>query len=222
MSHIQESGCGDAPLLFGFWDAYKDDHTIASLQGIDYADSVVKLLNSSEKLLAVNGSKDAASVEKGSKKITFTKMDARYMDFFDAEFNVIFDKGTIDAMLCSDQGFEDVKNLFHEYCRVLMNGGKIVVISHMRPDSDNFQDFLEMCVYPAFEYKSNRHWTIDAHIIASEDKPVQTSSRKRAVVEEEEEAEEGPTVYIFSPSFRRITRVSNSYDPFIDFQLHEH
>jgi ubiquinone/menaquinone biosynthesis C-methylase UbiE len=206
---VLESGCGDAPLLIGLSDAYSTTHKIGRLDGIDYAESVIKLLNTKEKI--------------GDRKITFAKMDARYMDFFDNEFNIVLDKGTVDAMLCSNKGFEDVRNLFHEYCRVLMDGGKIVMISHMAPDSEEFHDFLEMCVYPVFDYRTNRLWSINAHVIASEEKPIQVSSKKRKVKESEDEDDVStPAVYIFSPTFRRKTRVSDTYQPYIDFQLHEH
>lgn len=67
--------------------------------------------------------------------LKFEKMDATAMDFKDDRFNVILDKGTLDAMF-TDESTETVANihrLFSEIERVLHFGGRYICVSLLQP-----------------------------------------------------------------------------------------
>eukprot|EP01006_Ploeotia_vitrea_P047252 TRINITY_DN67106_c1_g4_i1.p1 TRINITY_DN67106_c1_g4~~TRINITY_DN67106_c1_g4_i1.p1 ORF type:complete len:290 (-),score=44.10 TRINITY_DN67106_c1_g4_i1:102-971(-) len=61
-------------------------------------------------------------------------MDATNLLFADATFDVVLDKGTLDAMLCSYSGLEEatkmVQKMQREVKRVLKGGGYWIVVSH--------------------------------------------------------------------------------------------
>ena len=58
------------------------------------------------------------------------------MDKFKAgTFEVVVDKGTIDAMLCSSDGDADGRAIIKEALRVLAVGGAFFVVSHLDPTS---------------------------------------------------------------------------------------
>lgn len=51
------------------------------------------------------------------------------MDFQDNEFDVIFDKGTLDAIFTDNKTYDDVLEYFKECARILDFGGKFVCVS---------------------------------------------------------------------------------------------
>lgn len=70
---------------------------------------------------------------KGQKKLKWQVMDASALDFFDNTFDIVFDKGTIDAIVCHPNGTEKVSETLKEVYRVLKTNGKFVVITFESP-----------------------------------------------------------------------------------------
>ena len=67
--------------------------------------------------------------------LVFEKMDATNMNYNDNNFNVILDKGTLDAMMPdeSTEVVDQVYRLFSEIERVLKLGGRYICISLLQP-----------------------------------------------------------------------------------------
>ena len=64
-------------------------------------------------------------------KMVFRKMDAMEMkDFQDEMFNVVIDKGTLDAVMCSDNFITNGHKMISEVYRVLQPGGKYICITY--------------------------------------------------------------------------------------------
>ncbi|XP_059840806.1 eEF1A lysine and N-terminal methyltransferase isoform X1 [Hypanus sabinus] len=63
--------------------------------------------------------------------MAFTKMDMMQMDFSDSQFQVVLDKGTLDAVMTdeSDGTLRNVERMFAEIGRVLQVGGRFLCIS---------------------------------------------------------------------------------------------
>ena len=51
------------------------------------------------------------------------------MEFQDNEFDIVFDKGTLDAIFTDDKTISDVNTYFKECSRVLKFGGKFICVS---------------------------------------------------------------------------------------------
>ena len=61
-------------------------------------------------------------------------MDARNLEFLpDDCFDVIIDKGLMDAQLCSQENIQNVNAMLTEFRRVLKPGGVYIGISHGLP-----------------------------------------------------------------------------------------
>ncbi|OHT16635.1 Menaquinone biosynthesis methyltransferase [Tritrichomonas foetus] len=67
-------------------------------------------------------------------RLTWETMDCTNMSFDDESFDVVFDKGTLDALICSDQSIPVVKATFDEVARVLSPGGIFIEVSYAPPD----------------------------------------------------------------------------------------
>lgn len=70
---------------------------------------------------------------KKQRKLKWQVMDASALDFFDNSFDIVFDKGTIDAIICHPNGAEKVSQTLKEVFRVLKTNGKFVVITFESP-----------------------------------------------------------------------------------------
>ena len=68
-------------------------------------------------------------------ELIFEKMDATSMNYNNDDFNVILDKGTLDAMMPDDSSevIKQVSHLFREIERVLKLGGRYICISLLQP-----------------------------------------------------------------------------------------
>lgn len=69
-------------------------------------------------------------------KSKYPKMDFKVMnvldmkDFGNSQFNVIFDKGTFDSVVCGENGVNDVNQMLNEIDRILVPGGKYICITY--------------------------------------------------------------------------------------------
>jgi ubiquinone/menaquinone biosynthesis C-methylase UbiE len=72
---------------------------------------------------------------KGKKGLHFDVMDVCEMAYKDETFDLIIDKSTIDALLCSDHSFMIVAKMLKEISRVLKTGGYYVIISYGQPEN---------------------------------------------------------------------------------------
>lgn len=70
----------------------------------------------------------------GDDRLIWETMDCCDLKYDDDSFDVIFDKGTMDALVCSNDSFNKVKQMFSECERVLTNGGLMISITYALPD----------------------------------------------------------------------------------------
>jgi ubiquinone/menaquinone biosynthesis C-methylase UbiE len=81
-------------------------------------------------------------------------MNCAKLDFADESFELVIDKGTIDAIMCGDDADELVPRTMAEVFRVLSNHGKFVVISFGSP-SERFPTMRG----------ARRNWIVHAPIV---------------------------------------------------------
>lgn len=173
---VLELGCGDSPMVKDMNDQHPN-----CLHAVDFSETIVAKLN-----------KDQNSLPK-EQRISYCVQDARSLTYDSNKFDIVLEKGTVDAMLCDKRnGFINVKNIIKEACRVLKKdvATSIVMVSHMDVESDSFSSFMQKSVLPAFsECQSMARWQIEAH----------TQSSKST---------ESATVYKFLAQPRRETRAT--------------
>ena len=189
---ILELGCGDAPLIVAMKG---NGHNPACLHAIDFSDTIIERLNNDQALVPI------------PERVIFSVEDARSLSFRGNMFDVIIEKGTIDAMLCDKRkGFDNVKCIILEVCRLMKTqvATAFIMVSHMQAESDEFAAFIEKSFLPALDQlQSSNRWVIEAH--------TQESSENTHAV-----------VYIISSSPRRVTRSSLQPSPSVDIQIYSH
>lgn len=77
-------------------------------------------------------------------------MDVRKLEFQSERFDLVFDKGTLDSILCGDDAEVSAAKAISEIARTLVPGGVFIMVSHASADhrealfkipSDNFIHF---------------------------------------------------------------------------------
>lgn len=179
LSHsVLEIGCGDSPLLPGLAEA---GH-MGLLHGIDFSKSIIlKLINDQTKK-----SELCIAAE-------YLEMDARHLRYENDSWDIVLDKGTLDAMLCDKKtGLVNARELTGEACRVLKkSSGVIVFISHIQVETPEFNDWMQNCILPVLDEYRSYLWKIEAHVGSADNQRGDSES---------------PTVYIISSRPRKFTR----------------
>lgn len=106
------AGCGNSKLSEALYDA-----GLENIDNIDISSTVIKQMQTK------NGTK--------RKSMTFTKMDVMDMEFEDAMFDSVVDKGTLDAIYSStdSETARKVEKMFDEIARVLKVAGRYICIT---------------------------------------------------------------------------------------------
>lgn len=191
-----EIGCGDVPLAP---DLAEDTHFAdAEVFAVDFSGSVVRSMRQRER--------DRCSLpRRRTRRVTYEVQDARALTYGDGHFDLVLDKGTIDAMLCSDaEGYDNARQICAEATRVLRVGGCFVVISHMNPAGEAGAAFLSRALLPGLEACTH------------------TAALSIGVHYDEEAEEDGPFVYAVSKAPRPHTRAAGRGEAGGEVPLHLH
>lgn len=65
-------------------------------------------------------------------------MDVTELKYKDKKFDVIIDKSTLDAVLCSENSNENIVKMINEIQRVLKVNGYYIMITHGCPEKRKF------------------------------------------------------------------------------------
>ncbi len=114
-SKILVPGCGNSAISA---DMYNDGYK--SLINIDFSPVVIEQM-----------SRRYAELD----EMTWLVMDIKKMSFEDGSFDVVFDKGTLDALTCGEAAEEAMFTACCEYTRVLKPGGIAYIVSFGQADA---------------------------------------------------------------------------------------
>ena len=189
---VLEIGCGDAPLLPALPLGMARGRRVA----IDFSAHVI------EKLL-----KEAPS-SSSSSSCEFLVEDARRMRSFAAHsFDLLIDKGTLDAMLCDPRlGARNVRQIFQQVTRIMRPTGAFLIVSHLSFASEEFQDMLQSVVMPVLiEEDRSSQWSLEVFQTEEDDEEEEGDDSENEE-EEEKKAQRAATVYLYRRRPRRFTR----------------
>ncbi|EGG15658.1 hypothetical protein DFA_10500 [Cavenderia fasciculata] len=93
---------------------------------------------------------------KGRVGLEYLTMDGRNMEFPNEYFDSIFDKGTIDAVMCSDSDNQNAVKMVAEVARVLKPGGYFVVMTYGAPEG-------RMPLFQVADY----NWSIEMRMLGT-------------------------------------------------------
>ncbi|NXE75545.1 MET13 protein, partial [Cochlearius cochlearius] len=134
-------GCGNSELSEQMYDVGMCEDIV----NIDISDAVIRQMQE----------------RSGSKRprMSYLLMDMLQMDFPDAHFQVVLDKGTLDAILTDEEEttLAKVDKMFAEISRVLQVGGRYLCVSLAQAH----------VLKKAVEYFSQEGWVVRVHQVAS-------------------------------------------------------
>ncbi|CAJ1970048.1 unnamed protein product [Cylindrotheca closterium] len=183
---VLEVGCGDVPLgrdLAKSIESFESQTGVApstiikQVVCVDYAPSCIATL------------KKGQQSNRGNEiKICYEVGDARKLSYKNASFELILEKGTMDAMLSdTDEGVNNCKLIVAEAARLLRTGGFFVIVSHLNAHVQSGLQWLDRIVVPGLRMNcKHTQWEIEVH----------GNSCVVEFGESEEEESPGPAVYI--------------------------
>lgn len=107
-------GCGNSPLPR---DLLEDG--FRNLTCVDYSEPVIQHMRKKNRRFFPY--------------MQFFVQDVRDMDFPDGVFDLVIDKGTLDAILCGNEGTKNAAQMLHEIQRVLHPGGQFYLVTYGTP-----------------------------------------------------------------------------------------
>eukprot|EP00898_Chlorokybus_atmophyticus_P008586 jgi/Chlat1/8729/Chrsp9S00721 len=111
---ILQVGCGNSQLGEQMYDdGYQN------ITNIDYSEPVVQLMSRRSQTTRPD--------------IKYMTMDCRRMTFADKTFDLVFDKGTLDAIVCGSDALDNVGAMCKEIARVLKDSGVYIIMSYGAP-----------------------------------------------------------------------------------------
>jgi SAM-dependent methyltransferase len=183
---VLEIGCGDVPLGIDLAQELLALQTstgksaraiVRDILCTDYSETVVRHLQLQQQQQQPQPQQPPSCTT----ALTFRTMDARAMDLPDASFELILDKGTLDAMLSDPiNGVQHCVAIVAECARVLTAPGCLVLVSHLNAHTPNGIQWLHEVVFAGLQRdeKTNRHAKFHVEVHGND-----------GVVEDEEEEE---------------------------------
>lgn len=108
------TGCGLSSTAFRLVELGFAPNAVIS---VDYSEPVIQRMR-------------RTAIERGQRELTFETMDCTDMRAFpDASFDIVLDKGTIDAMACAQDHNRIIARYVSEIRRLLRPGGRFILIS---------------------------------------------------------------------------------------------
>ena len=158
-SSVLEIGCGDCPLA----RELRADGFAGELVAVDYAAACVRELRAEQQR------------RPPAARVRYDEADARALAYRAASFDLVLDKGTVDATLSSAAvGVRDAAAIAREAVRVLRVGGErgaaagcaaLVVVSHCQPDDEHGEVLVHDVLAPALRAaRGAPHWDVAAHV----------------------------------------------------------
>jgi hypothetical protein len=180
---ILEVGCGDCPLAAAMalevWNLSQEIDTVSCDKAFrkivcsDYSSVVIDVMKK-QYVVDPQGGKagatdrttiDSAQIYVGDAPLSFETIDATKIPHPDKSFNMVLEKGTMDAVLSDTKdGKQRSIQIMSECARVVSVGGSIVLISHLNAHFPAGLSWLEAVVFAGLkEGDTACNWEIEVH-----------------------------------------------------------
>lgn len=149
---VLEIGCGDVPLVDGILKTLyqleqktkvKAISIVEQIVAFDYSRCVIDVLLERQKIESDSNSKLT---------IDYMVHDATKMPYSDCSFDVIVDKGTLDAVLSDmNKGRQNCEQIISESARMLKLGGYLMIVSHLNANGEDGMNWLSSILIPGLQ-----------------------------------------------------------------------
>eukprot|EP00977_Amphora_coffeiformis_P016453 scaffold5108_cov172-Amphora_coffeaeformis.AAC.2 len=171
---VLEVGCGDVPLGAGLALELKDLEestegcaatVVKQILCTDYSPTVVTTMKSKYKKFEKSEIRPPESADIGNVPLNFAVADARKLEYANGCFELILEKGTLDAMLSDkEEGTQNCVQIIRECARVLSVDGYIVLVSHLNAHTEPGLQWLSDVVFEGLRGGDpSASWYIEVH-----------------------------------------------------------
>lgn len=137
---VMEIGCGDVPLMNGLVQNLIELESVTDIKATTIIDEIVAFDYSK---CVIDVLLDKQQKETSTVKIDYLVYDARNLPYKDLTFDVIIDKGTLDAMLSDkEKGKENCIKIVSESARLLKLDGYMMIVSHLNANNEVGMEWL--------------------------------------------------------------------------------
>jgi Methyltransferase domain len=201
---VLEIGCGDVPLGV---DLAKELLALQNDTGGSAEAIVQQILCTDFSETVIRKLQQQPSPPYSNNALTFRTMDARAMDLPDASYELILDKGTLDAMLSDpNDGVKNCVAIVAECARVMTAPGCIVLVSHLNAHTSNGVQWLHEVVFAGLKRHSrNATFRVDVHgnDVAEESSSVSSDHPgSDGVIKATANHSAGPAVYVIHKHYK--------------------
>jgi hypothetical protein len=125
---------------------------------LDYSQNVINTMKQEQQQQLLQSNDKAIPVD-------YEAGDARKLSYENESFEVILEKGTLDAMLSDSdgKGQTNCRKIVSECARVLAIGGYIIIISHLNAYVESGLEWLNSVVVPGLRASGKFEWLIEVH-----------------------------------------------------------
>jgi SAM-dependent methyltransferase len=144
--------------------------------------------------------------------ISYEVADARKLPYKGESFDLLLEKGTLDAMLSGGDGSgsENCRQIVSECGRVLKKGGLLLLVSHINAHTDTGLQWLDEVIVPGLRNGAGKFaWVVEVH----GNEPDTLSDGEQANPDDDDTQQDspGPCVYIIKKG--RAELKDDEYDP---------
>jgi ubiquinone/menaquinone biosynthesis C-methylase UbiE len=167
---VLEIGCGDSPLGIGIAEEVRTlegklEHSdiIQRIVCCDYSSTVIDVLRKSKD--QPKGGESLVPLDVGDVALSFEVIDARKLPYDSGSFDLILEKGVLDAMLSdAESGKENCLKILSECSRVLVYDGFMVIVSHQNAETPTGKRWLEDVLFRGLQKVPGSNWIVEIHV----------------------------------------------------------
>jgi Methyltransferase domain len=101
----------------------------------------------------------------GDVSLSFEVIDARKLPYDSGSFDLILEKGVLDAMLSDpENGRANCLEILSECSRVLVYDGYMVIVSHQNAETEAGKRWLEDVVFRGLQRAPGSSWIVEIHV----------------------------------------------------------
>ncbi|KAG7360276.1 methyltransferase domain containing protein [Nitzschia inconspicua] len=217
---VMEVGCGDVPLGRDLLSSILEMEAEAKIDPSNILEKVICLDYSKNVIDAMKAEqhRTVRDSEKGKEKSTvpleYHVADARDLPHDDKSFDLVLEKGTLDAMLSDRDGNgpTNCRKIVSECARVTKEGGCIVIISHLNANCQPGLEWLDDIVVPGLRMGAPKfEWSVEVHGSEADVLPSDDEQDDEDNTDELPESP-GPAVYIIRKGGMWTTKESVDVD----------
>jgi SAM-dependent methyltransferase len=138
-----EIGCGDVPLMNGLVQSLFELESMTKIKASTVVNEIVAFDYSKCLIDVLLDKHQTEGPCVSNLKIEYLVHDARNLPYKDFSYDVIIDKGTLDAMLSDkEKGKENCIKIIAESARLLKLDGYIMIVSHLNANGATGMEWL--------------------------------------------------------------------------------